>query len=114
MVTCRTLFMTLLLTTGCSDISNDDPNLSLVISLEKRLQLPPTSAPIKEYDRLYHLGPKYIEGILVLSRTKEGQIRVVSRDRFFVERKDGGCGVIRVVYDQAKMAWTSVRCNLSA
>ncbi len=99
---------------GCSVQSPESSEISLVREVEESLVLPDSSEPLRKYDRTYAIGPVHIKGVLLFNGAEEGKVSIVNDSHLHMERKDGGCGAIQVVYDRAQNRWTKIICNGSA
>jgi hypothetical protein len=97
---------------ACS--AGDSKEAKFIKSVEKSLVLPAKAEPLHRYDRTYALGPSQIKGILLFNGAEEGKFSIVPETQLHMERKDGGCGAIRVTYDRVQRRWTDVVCNGSA
>jgi hypothetical protein len=85
-----------------------------IVEMEQSLVLPPEALPLDRYDRFYAFEAGNVEGVLILSESPNGKARSVPKAHLPLERRDGGCGVIRVTYDRRTSTWTSVVCNQRA
>lgn len=99
---------------GCSVQSPESTEISLVRYLEESLVLPASSESLQKYDRVYAIGPAQVKGVLLINGAEEGKVSIVKETHLHMERKDGGCGAIQVVYDRLQKRWTRVVCNGSA
>jgi hypothetical protein len=108
------LLVGIVFTGGCSGVGEQASETRLLTDMEQSLTLPAEALPLARYDRFYALSPRVVEGVLIVSKSSKGEIRSVPKTRLPLERRDGGCGVIRVAYDRETKAWTSVVCNQRA
>lgn len=99
---------------ACSVSRPASDEVKLIRELEKSLVLPVKSEPLRKYDRTYAVGPRHIKGILLINGAQQGKVSIVPENHLYMERMDGGCGAIQVVYDRVQRRWTRIVCNGSA
>lgn len=91
------------------------PDLAVVLAVENRVQLPPGSAPVNKYLRVYAgetvEGRNILRGRYFLKKDpKNPPVRMVMSAQVFPPPNAPGCAVVDVVFDVTESRQVSTVC----
>lgn len=99
---------------GCAATGANSDQIAMIKRMESRIILPAEASSLEDYNRFYYVRANQIEGVFIFSGHRRGRISIVAQPELPIERRDGGCSVIRLTYDRSEERWTSVVCNQRA
>ncbi len=81
-----------------------------IAALEKKVPLPDATRALSGYERYYALSKERIHAVYLLSRQGAGRIHRVEQGDL-PRVKEGGCGVVNIVYNRAEDRFARILCN---
>jgi hypothetical protein len=103
---------------ACASAVPESQRNQTIKEIEQHVHLPATAANLDQYARYYAQHGSRVVGIYIMTVVPNtradlptGQARWIADENDLPEIMDGGCSMIRVVYDPRAKTIESVGCN---